>query len=136
MTDWRINVAAICNLICLFCWIMAQSMSATPPYWITCVFWCFVLTSIVLSFEWTKCFLLAGAVMNCATMLANGGAMPVLGLIKASHSVWRPALATDHLLFFADRFAGFSIGDFLIFTSMVVGIYMRRKGRVKVAAAA
>src|SRR5579872_6707757 len=62
--------------------------------------------------------IVAGAAMNAAVMLNNGGQLPVVpfGSVRLkSDGVWRPIAPGDHLLFFADRFAGFSFGDFTIF---------------------
>ncbi len=58
-----------------------------------------------------------GAASNGLVMLANGGAMPVIGLSTELNSGgWRNAQPGDHLLFLADRMwlAGFSPGDLLI----------------------
>ena len=59
---------------------------------------------------------LAGVVLNQVVVLTNGGFMPVVGGGHAAHDVWVTATATSghKLLWLADRFGGFSVGDFLV----------------------
>jgi len=48
--------------------------------------------------------------------------MPVLGNYGSPVSVWRAARPGDHLLILCDRFGGWSVGDILIGTSLLLGI--------------
>lgn len=67
-----------------------------------------------------------GAVMNAYVVISNGGWMPVINMhIITSGGIWRPAMASDHLLFFADRFFYFSVGDFFIIGFFVLAALIR-----------
>lgn len=91
----------------------------------------FLFWSLCLGFELydghTAPFLLVGLAMNALVVLANDGYMPVIGGRGKATSVWKPAQATDRLLFLADRFPLrlwiftliLSIGDFFILISIV-----------------
>jgi len=64
---------------------------------------------------------LCGAICNAVVTIANNGFMPVESL-EDSYSLWVTATNQHHLLFLSDRFAGFSIGDFIIIGGLLVAL--------------
>ena len=95
------------------------------PGLLTCsVFWGACLVSDAFSLSalsggmlLSKILTTSGAGLNAVVTLANRGYMPVIG---GSHfSLWVTAKAGEHrLLWLADRFWGFSIGDFAILSGL------------------
>ena len=90
------------------------------PNLLTCaVFWGVAIGCEVVSIcrhpqtAWRYTALL-GASCNALVTLANGGLMPVLGLHGSPMAVWVKATSSHRLLWLADRFWGFSVGDFFI----------------------
>lgn len=64
-----------------------------------------------------------GAASNALVTIANGGYMPCISNTSAK-DIWIDA-KPDHLfLFLCDRFGGFSVGDFLIFSGLLAGIFL------------
>ena len=55
-----------------------------------------------------------GAAMNALVTLSNGGKMPVVGRDEP-FSFWVPAVESHRFLMLADRYGGFSLGDFFLF---------------------
>ena len=71
---------------------------------------------------------ISGAALNAVCILSNGGFMPTSG--ETSHSVWVTSNSTTHnLLFLSDRYGGVSIGDFIIFGSllMLLGYWLTQR---------
>jgi hypothetical protein len=122
-------VALVCSLLGVSAWIYVHFTSRFPGRLFVGLFWALWLTR-----QWISLFahhhsvtyqlwaitVALGAGMNAAVMLANGGWMPVFDKTTPAQGVWRPAEASDRLLFLADRFAGFSLGDFLILGSTLI----------------
>jgi len=63
---------------------------------------------------------LLGATLNATVILANGGFMPVVDETAETFNIWVVATDKHNLLFLADRFAGFSLGDFIILSSIAL----------------
>ena len=60
-----------------------------------------------------------GVISNAICVFVNGGFMPVVnGNYSSDFSVWVHATGDHRLLWLADRYAGFSLGDFAIFASI------------------
>lgn len=60
-----------------------------------------------------------GASLNAVVVLANDGFMPVTS--NHTYSVWVASNETaQRLLFLSDKYAGFSVGDFVIISGFVV----------------
>lgn len=64
---------------------------------------------------------LAGILANAIATMSNGGFMPVLGE-TTRESVWVPLTAAHRLPWLCDVFWGWSVGDLLLITGMVVAI--------------
>lgn len=128
----KANIRGICNLICFPCWVAAHFVHSVVPFWVVTIFWVLNLIGILTCLDEVRYwFTFCGAALNCVVMLANHGMMPVIDeSIKKAEGVWRPALTGDHLLFLADRFAGFSIGDFILIGS-VLAFYLIKKLEAK-----
>lgn len=63
---------------------------------------------------------LLGALSNALVTLTNDGRMPVVGVLCTSGGPWVPASSAHHFLALADRYLGFSVGDFLLITGFLV----------------
>ncbi len=95
------------------------------PGLLTCsVFWGACLTSDAIKLPTltgalliSKILTTSGAGLNAVVTLANRGYMPVIG--GSRFSLWVAASPGEHrLLWLADRFWGFSVGDFAIVLGM------------------
>ena len=74
-----------------------------------------------------------GGRLNMIVTLANRGFMPVVGG-EETQGIWVTATEAHKLLFLADRFWGFSIGDFILMSglgfliiSLLIGKFMKNK---------
>ena len=64
---------------------------------------------------------ITGAMSNTICIFANGGFMPVVGgNYSADFSVWAHATGEHRFLLLADRYAGFSLGDFAIISCVLL----------------
>jgi hypothetical protein len=105
-------------------WRVAWQLS--PGLIVCALFWLAVLRRGIDCFHetdlaWSRRFVLLGMVglgLNATVTLANGGFMPVLD-DTVSRSVWVTATDRHALLFLADQYAGFSIGDVCILGSLL-----------------
>ena len=121
----RAVVRGICNCICIAGWLYVHASNRFPgPRWVAS-YWCLVFLSN--SLMWSEyrgtlltvptSLLFLGCASNAAAMAFNGGWMPVMGSKLNALGVWRAATVDDRMLWLCDRFWGFSIGDFTIFTA-------------------
>jgi hypothetical protein len=85
---------------------------------------------------WVKIFRLVscfGILLNSIVVTSNGGRMPVIISDTGRNitGMWRHALPTDHFLLLCDRmnlgFGTFSIGDCLLFLSLLAIVFVARK---------
>jgi len=72
---------------------------------------------------------LVGILSNMTVILANGGYMPVVG-DGDSYSIWVTATNKHNLLFLADRFAGFSLGDFFLIGGLIAGLVVSGANKI------
>lgn len=88
----------------------------------TCLaFWAVALISGVHDDAPGRWVWLTGTACNALVTLANGGYMPVLGPEgKNAFSLWVSGGESHRLLWLADRFWGFSIGDFFIGAGLLI----------------
>ena len=88
------------------------------------IFWAVILASNIIEFyaqrrKWNYGSYFAaglamiGVMMNATVTLANSGYMPVINETE-NHSIWITTTDADNLLFLADKYVGFSLGDFFI----------------------
>jgi len=66
--------------------------------------------------------IIAGGILNTIALTVNGGRMPVLGRTDTARW-WKPLTEQSRLQFLCDvLWAGFSIGDLIIVTGILIGI--------------
>jgi hypothetical protein len=74
---------------------------------------------------------IVGGLFNALATLGNRGFMPVIGAKPGSFvSVWVKADGSHRFLFFVDRYAGCSVGDFLIFVGIGLALVIWITGKV------
>lgn len=99
-------------LICILFWITSLYFTSTLFYYLKMegesTAW------IVVSF--------IGQLCNASVTISNGGFMPVNNVIVTEDSLWVAATNQHYLLFLADNYSGFSIGDFIIFSGFLIGL--------------
>lgn len=84
----------------------------------TCLlFWLVIATAQVRGFEWALIPAMAGLTLNATVTLANGGFMPGRS-VQQGFSIWIHGDGR-RLLALGDNYAGFSVGDFLIFAGLL-----------------
>lgn len=105
-----------------------------PGLLMASLFWAWVLVFNGWSFKkkprWWKAIVLIGALSNALVVLANGGYMPVTNLDNQI-SLWVPATDKHTLLFLADRYIGWSLGDFFILTGLGIGLVQWGIGKIR-----
>jgi hypothetical protein len=106
-----------------------------PNLWTCLLFWAVAIGFDILNIRrnpavsW-RYFALLGVICNALVTLANGGFMPVLGKSGSFISVWVKANTSHRLLFLADRFWGFSIGDFFILGALLSSLLFWTYGKL------
>lgn len=118
-------------LVLRVAWQMAPSVAICGIFWVATIAFMVVQIREEVLRPWSRRFAwvtVVGAVLNAVVTIANGGYMPVLGQ-DVSLSVWTTATDSHVLLFLADQYAGFSVGDFFIFAGILgrLGYWCARK---------
>lgn len=103
-----------------------------PSPWTCAIFWSAGIGGLLLrtlgartvgSILW-RGIVLVGASANALVTLANGGVMPVQDASARVYGLWVPAHDGHRLLWLADRYAGASIGDFIIATGALIALLL------------
>ena len=108
----------IVQVVLCLCWFTGAVFEWRPAFY---AFWLLaVLQSAIwvssCSAGWRRVCLviiMSGTILNAAVILTNGG-MPVPGVTGPLPIWWVPMHDGQHLLWLADVYAGFSIGDMFL----------------------
>lgn len=112
-------------------WQVNPSPLSCILFWVAMMMWG-VLWVIDNKYRWSKIaksVSLCGAALNATVTIANGGYMPVLSV--ESFSIWVQSTEVHKLMFLADIYSGFSIGDIVLASGAVLafGGWIMRKFR-------
>lgn len=119
------------KLVAIFLILIAVAIRIPMDYWPSVysagVFWvCIIFGQVIFG----NYLLVPGMTCNAAAMLANDGFMPVYGSDVPNPGIHIVGTSDAALQFLCDRFAGFSVGDFLLtvaFLWMATNTFRRPK---------
>jgi hypothetical protein len=127
--DRLINLAHICRIQSMLLFIYGNfyhlTTLPTTYFWTLCitgaVIWVLVENGTTYK-RILRGICSSGMLLNATVTIANSGWMPMIGMKEVGKTRWRPAVNTDKLLVLADRtnWGGFSIGDFIIISSLLI----------------
>ena len=126
----------IVNLIVFGIMIFDRAGSWCLP-WLQVVFW---TCAVVSAGFWLsdkaparvvtlRSLAICGMWMNAIVEISNGMFMPVVGMKKAD-GCWRPAVDADSFQILEDRYAGFSLGDFMLISMGITSAIVAKKTKV------